>query len=400
MRTTRRAALAALASTVALAAGAVALPASAGAVPAPRQAKAITLTASPAGSVWSQAVKLTASITPRGGGAPQGGTVTFVVGDSELGTAVATTRNTTLTTTSLPPGQHSLTVTYSGDARTAPGSSETVPVTVAPAPTALALAPTQARVLPGRLAEVKATVRAVAPASPGRRPTGTVSFTSSCRKGTVAVNANGVATWRAPLCPGAPGNRTIRATYTGSDRHAPSAQASTTVRMVFPTQDQGTTGDLGPDVPVESHGPTVSRYAQTFQAGRTGLLSDVSFGMWWEATGGAAPGPLRVTVQPVDGAGRPTGTVLGGGTVTTSAIAEGSTWFHTLALAQAPAITSGTRYALVFETDAQPEGAYGRWHLWTTQGDVYAQPLHRDEGAGWSPQTHDVAFTTFVHTPV
>jgi hypothetical protein len=400
MRTTRRAALAALASTVALAAGAVALPASAGAVPAPRQAKAITLTASPAGSVWSQAVKLTASITPRGGGAPQGGTVTFVVGDTELGTAVATTRNTTLTTTSLPPGEHSLTVTYSGDARTAPGSSETVPVTVAPAPTTLALAPTQARVLAGRLAEVKATVRALAPASPGRRPTGTVTFTSSCRKGTVAVNANGVATWRAPLCPGAPGNRTIRATYTGSDRHAASAQASTTVRMVFPTQDQQTTGDPGADVPVERHGGTVSSYAQTFVAGRTGQLVDVSFGVSWESVHGAVDAaPLEVTVQTVDAGGVPTGTVVGSGTVTTDTVAEGSVRFVTLALAQPAPITTGTRYALVFEVDEQPEEAHGRWYLWTTQGDTYAPPLHRDVGAGWSPQTHDLLFTTFVHTP-
>ncbi len=359
------------------------------AVPAAPPAKAFAVTATPAASVWSQAVKLTVAITPKGGGAPLGGTVTFLVDGSPIGTAVATTRNTVLTTTTLPPGEHTVTATYDGDARTAPGTSTAAAVTGAPAPTTLTVAPTQPRVRPGRLAAIKATVRAVAPAAPTRRPTGRVTFTTSCRTASVAVNANGVATWRTPLCPGAPGNRTYRATYTGSDRHAASPQASTTVRLVFPTQDQEAAGDLGPDVPVEG----TSSWAQAFTAGRSGQLVDVGFGIARPADAAGIVAPLQVTVQAVDGDGVPTGTVLGSGTVAADAIGPGDARYLTLALDQAAAITSGTRYALVFETTD------GRWDLWTTQGDVYPDPLHRDEGAGWTAQPHDLAFTTWVYAP-
>ncbi|HEX7131534.1 MAG TPA: Ig-like domain-containing protein [Iamia sp.] len=366
---------------------------------APPKAKAFTVSASPAASVWSQAVKLTGSITPRGGGVPRGGTVTFLADGVPVGTATATTRVTALTTTTLPPGEHALTATYSGDDRTAPGTSTAITVTVSPAPTSIRVAPTRARVPAGHRAEIKATVLATAPAAPTRRPTGKVTFTMSCKTASVALNANGVATWRAPLCPGAPGNKTVRATYTGSDQHAASAQGSTTVRLVFPDQDQQTTGDAGADVPVERHGGVVSSYAQTIAAGRTGELSDVSFGILWDSSGGAAPGPLRLTVQTVGLGGVPTGTVIGSGTVTTDAVAEGDIRFVTLALDDTATITTGLRYALVFEVDAQPADAYGRWFLWTTQGDTYAQPLHREVGGGWSPQSHDLLFTTFVYNP-
>lgn len=370
---------------------------------APPRAKTFTVTAAPAASVWSQGVRLTAVITPRGGGVPQGGAVTFLADGEPVGTAVATTRGTTLTTTALEPGEHRITATYAGDGRTAPGAStDAATVTVAPAPTTVAVAPTEARVLVGRRAEIKATVRPAAPAAPTRRPTGRVTFTTSCRTVSVAVNANGVATWRAPLCPGPPGNRTVRATYTGSAHHAPSAQASTTVRSVFPTQDQQVAGDLGPDVPVERHGDVARAYAQTFTAGRSGLLTDVGVGVLWDRSGGAAPRTLQVTIRTVDEAGVPTGTVLGAGAVTPDGhLPEDSPTYLTLALDQAAPIVAGTRYALVFETAEQPADAFGRWHLWSAVGDVYADPLHHRDGPSgdWTAADHDLVFTTWVHTP-
>jgi hypothetical protein len=386
-----------LSATAAIAAiAAVAGPAAS----APPAAKTLVVAAAPATAVFSQPVRLVATITPRGGGAPQGGTVTFLADGAPIGTAVATTRNTTLTTTALPPGEHAITASYAGDPRTAPGTSAATTVTVTPAATRVSVAPTQARVLVGRRAEIKAIVRSVAPASGGVRPTGRVTFTMSCKTASVAVNAHGVATWRTPLCPGGPGNRTVRATYIGSDAHTASAQAQATVRMVFPDQDQQTTGDPGADVPVERHGTTLSRYAQTITAGRSGELSDLSFGIAWESTGGAPPAPLDVTVQTVGADGAPTGTVIGSGTVDTSAVAEGDTRFITLALGDTATITTGSRFALVFDTALQPEEAHGRWLIWTTQGDTYDQPLHRQLATGgWAPQAHDLLFTTFTYTP-
>lgn len=366
----------------------------------PPKPKALVVTASPSSSVWSQSVKLTASITPKGGGKPAGGTVTFLSDGVPVGTATATTRNTAITTTTLPPGEHAITVAYAGDAKTAPSTSAPTTATVAAAPTAVTVRPTEARVLAGHRTELKAIVRAVDPAAPTRRPTGRVTFSLSCKTASVAVNANGVATWRTPLCSGAPGNKTVRATYTGSEQHAASAQASATVRLVFPDQDQQTTGDPGADVPVVDSDDEHIAYAQTFTAGRTGQLTDVSFGVSWQAsTDGVAPEPLGVSIRAVDGSGRPVGAPLGTGTFSPSVIPEGQPYFRTLALDVSAPITAGTRYALVFEAAHDGPAAQGRWFLWTTQGDTYADPLHRDDGSGWSPQTYDLLFTTYVYDP-
>lgn len=399
MKTVRGTTLLAAVTALAIGTGLLAVgPAGAAAPPRP---KALIVTAAPATSVWSQAVKLTATITPKGGGAPRGGTVTFLADGVPVGSAPATTRNTVVTTTGLPPGEHAVTAAYAGDDRTAPGTSAPTTVVVGPAPTTLALTPVTPRVLAGHRGEVKAVVQAVAPAATTRRPTGRVTFTMACQTASVAVNANGVATWRPRLCPGGPGSRTIRATYTGSERHAASAQASTTVRMVFPTQDQQTTGDPGPDVPVVDSDDEHSAYAQTFTAGRTGLLSDVSFGVSWEASpDGLAPEPLGVSIRAVDQAGRPVGAPLGTGTFSPTAIPEGEPYFRTVALDVMAPITTGTRYALVLEGAHDGPAPQGRWHLWTTPGDTYPDPLHRRDATGvWTPQTHDLLFTTFVYSP-
>ena len=58
---------------------------SSGAV-APPKAKAFTVSSAPTASVWSQAVRLQASITPKGGGVPKGGTVTFLATGAPVGT--------------------------------------------------------------------------------------------------------------------------------------------------------------------------------------------------------------------------------------------------------------------------------------------------------------------------
>src|SRR5687767_6341270 len=88
--------------------GGLAVVAPAGAV-APPAPKVFGLAVSPATAVWSQAVKLSLTITPKGGGAPRGGTVTFLSDGVPIGTAVATTRVTSLKTTTLPPGEHAIT---------------------------------------------------------------------------------------------------------------------------------------------------------------------------------------------------------------------------------------------------------------------------------------------------
>ncbi len=194
----KRSLKAALALTGVIAGLALVAPvAPAGATPV-KPAKAFVTTAAPVTSAWSQSVKLTAAITPRGGGAPRGGTVTFLSDGLPVGPAVATTRHTSITTSTLPPGTHTISATYSGDAVTAPSTSvQTATITVAAAPTAITLRATRNPVPYEDRAEIKAAVLAVAPAVPTRRPTGSVTFSvDGCISSTVNLNANGVATWR------------------------------------------------------------------------------------------------------------------------------------------------------------------------------------------------------------
>jgi hypothetical protein len=77
----------------------------------------VLLTSSPTSSSIGQAVLFTATVTPLspGGGFPSG-TITFKDGNTIRGTAQITDGRATFSTTSLPPGQDSITAAYSGDA--------------------------------------------------------------------------------------------------------------------------------------------------------------------------------------------------------------------------------------------------------------------------------------------
>jgi alpha-tubulin suppressor-like RCC1 family protein len=214
----------------------------AGSATSPPAPKAIVLTATPAEAVYSQAVRMTVAITPKGGGAPRGGTVTFLADGSPIGTAVATTRNTTFSTKTLPPGTHTITAAYDGDAVTAPATSGATTVTVGAVPTTTTVRPVTATVASGDRAELKATVLAARPGTIPRRPSGSVRFSTGAFTATVRVNDNGVATWRRVLPDGV---HTVSATYLGDDSYAGSGPSTTTVTVAPPAIDPPITLDLG-----------------------------------------------------------------------------------------------------------------------------------------------------------
>jgi len=226
MRNVTRALLAALV----VVAGVGLAGAPAGAAPFPP--KQINMHVRPGSPVYSQVTELMVSIKRTPTGAPRGGTVTFFVDDVAVGT-VSNVRhfNSVLKTTSLTPGPHTVRAEYGGDATTAPGVSNTVAVTVARANTATSLTSAVNPVPAGDPAEIRAVVRAVAPATTSRRPAGSVTFVAGARRATVAVNANGVAVWR-PVLP--EGSYTVEATYTGSERHAPAPVATTDLEVSAP----------------------------------------------------------------------------------------------------------------------------------------------------------------------
>lgn len=390
-----------VAALVALSGAVLASPASAAAPPA---AKSFTVTVAPASTVWSQAVKLTASITPRGGGAPRGGTVTFLVDGTPIGTAPATTRVTSLTTRALPVGTHAVTATYSGDAAVAPGTTSTsAPVTVVPASTSTAVTITDTDVAEGETVEVRAVVRPVSPAATTRRPTGTVTFAvEGCDDtGTVALNANGVATWRRRVCSGA---HDVTATYGGSDRHT--ADATTTGPLVVgeAAVDQSNLSFPGdqphPIMLGNGSSATPTGLAQQLTAGRTGSLHAVDLQIGWGAGIDGAPGSVLVSIQTVDGDGAPTGTVLGSGSISTSDLAAGPPSSYRIDLDTDASVVAGTQYALVLEIDPEAPTSDGQWTVTADPVGRYGQGvvLAQYPGDGWlfSADPSDLVFRTLV----
>lgn len=376
---------------------------------APAKPKAFVATVAPTTSVLSQAVRLTAAITPKGGGRPKGGTVTFLADGVPVGTATATTRNTTITTSTLPPGTHVISAQHSGDAVTAPSTSTTTATTtVVAAETTIALRATEDPVPYDERAEIKATVTPLVPASVSRRPTGSVTFSvDGCAAATVPVNSNGVATWRPWLCSG---TRSITATYEGSERHAASTSASPLVieveDPVGPDDedlDQVNEGDPGDLVTISNDGEISSSYAQTFRAGRTGLLYAVDLAAAWTSETDTAPGPLEVTIQTVGEDGEPTGDVQGYGQLV--APEEQGDPIHHIDLDVAAGVAEGQTYAIVLETGPQTPEAFGIWLAFLSTDDAYVpgEVLELQDGGAWFPHPVpgvDVMFRTHVSDPV
>ncbi|HEX7133540.1 MAG TPA: Ig-like domain-containing protein [Iamia sp.] len=388
----RRTMMAALAAVVGL--GLVGPPAGA-AVPPP--AKSIVVTSSPSTAVWSEGVRLTVAITPKGGGTPKGGTVTFLDGDVPIGTATATARNTTLTTSSLAVGGHQITAAYGGDETVAPGSSAPITVTVAKASATVTLTSESGPVGPGAEATLRAVVKPAAPAATSRRPSGTVVFNTGTRSATVRLNANGVATWRPTTL--AEGSHTVTATYGGSDVYDPSTSTSVVQEVVVETPnvlDQETTAAPLGAYNVYGGETQWLTLAQTFTAGITGELDEVTLRLWQDSE----PLPLEVEIRTLS-AGVPTTTVLGSGSVdwTEVDVWDGSyqethpTPSLDVELDVPASVTAGTEYALVLRSEA----TNGTWLPGLVEPTYPGTLLLNTEGSTWWPMNdYDMWFRTWV----
>lgn len=367
----RRAVLAVAAMLAVLVVAGSATPAAAATAPP----KALVLSATPTTTVWSQPTKLSVSLTPKGGGTPKGGTLTFISGDQVLGTAVATKRMTTFSTAALPVGTHDVVATYSGDGATRAATSAPVTITVDPAPTSTALSATTSPVAPGERAELKAVVRPKAPARTSDRPGGTVTFTTGESSATVRVNANGVATWR-PLLP--EGSHEVTATYGGSATFAAGSGASTTVEIgeqAPDTRDQINPAGQGVTLGLDGG----QSGGTTFTAGRTGDLDRV------DLDHRSGTGSFTLTIRTLSG-GVPSSTVLG-----SASGAFGATGTLSIELDQPVPVQAGTQYALVVvPTESIVLGGsystYGGGQWVQTNGGVWTLE--------WNDL--DLAFTTYV----
>jgi hypothetical protein len=173
-------------------------------------------------SFVGQPVRFTATVTSQYGTIPDGETVTFYNGTTEMGTGTTAGGVANYTTSSLTAKTHAIKATYSGDATFLP-SSRTVTQVVNKYTTTTALVSSLNPSNYGQRVTLTATVTPTGP----YQPTGTVTFRNgSVILGSVALNASGVATLTTTKIP--VGTDALTATYNGDAFNGKSVSAAIT----------------------------------------------------------------------------------------------------------------------------------------------------------------------------
>ena len=167
-----------------------------------------TLAASANPSVFGQSVVFTATVSPN----TATGTVTFKDAALVLGTSAVVSGKAQLTSTTLAPGAHSITATYSGSTAFLSSTSAALPHSVNKASTKTTVVSSANPSVFGQSVTFTATVAAVAPGS--GTPAGTVTF-----KNGAAILGNGtLSAGKATFSTASltPGSHSITVTYNGN----------------------------------------------------------------------------------------------------------------------------------------------------------------------------------------
>jgi hypothetical protein len=204
-------------------------------------AKAATATlfgSAPAPAVSGQSISFTAivSVLSPGGGTPTG-TIQFMIDGANAGSPINVSSSGGLTTasfstSSLAPGAHTVTASYSGDGNFAASIATVITQTAAKASTSTILAASANPSVTGQAVSFTATISPVAPGA--GVPTGTVQFIvdGSTAGGPVSVSsAGGVVTASFSATSLAVGTHTIAASYSGDGSFTSSLAAAVTQTM-------------------------------------------------------------------------------------------------------------------------------------------------------------------------
>ncbi len=230
-----------------------------------------TVASSVASPVWSQYTDLTATWSTYGAVTPTG-TITFLTGGTELGTAPIVNGVARLRTKALPAGTDQVVASYSGDADYQGGLvNGSATVYVGQAQTTTTLVSKKTEVLSGT-AWFQAKVATVAPATAA--PGGSVEFYldgATEPAATVPLSA-GLASWRPRL---ADGPHTIVATYVSSDQGGTSTSDPVEQSIGTPASSPVDQANVGPATGFEFI-PMFNLVAQSFTVGRSGLLDSVT----------------------------------------------------------------------------------------------------------------------------
>jgi hypothetical protein len=295
------------------------------ATPTTLAATTTTVVGAPSTITLGQNVTLTATVMSAQTSPAITGTVIFSEGSTTIGSALVSSGQAALMTTSLPPGSFTIKATYGGDTNYATSfgtTTATETVNQITTTTTVSGVPNPSTV--GQSVTLTATVTPTTAGGP--TPTGTVQFSengTNIGTGPVTLLANGTALLTTTSLP--VGSLTIKAAYSGDTDNAGSTgtaaanqvvnQSATTTTVISsaPTIGQGTSVTFTATItPTQAGGPTLSGTVQ-FSENGTNIGN------------GGGTGPVTVSA----GQAVLTTTTLPGGTLAINAVYSGDTNYIT-----------------------------------------------------------------------
>jgi large repetitive protein len=220
-----------------------------------KAATTASLSVSPNPATVSQAVTLSAAVSP----ATATGTVQFFDGATSLGTATSSNGTAALSTSALSAGSHSLTVVYSGDATYSASTSAVVTETVNKAATTASLAASPNPAATGQSVTLSA---AVSPST----ATGTMQFSDGATSLATVPVSNGAAAFSTSAL--SAGSHSLTVTYSGDAAYS----ASTSAVVTETVNKAATTATLSASPNPASVGQSVTLSATVSPATATGTL--------------------------------------------------------------------------------------------------------------------------------
>ena len=230
-------------------------------------ATSTTVTATPASVVSNGTLQLGATVTPASGSAAPTGTVTFLAGNTALGTATLSASGAASLSVSagkLAAGANSITASYAGSASFAASASQAVTVTVT-APSISTSATVAAN--PTSIAQSASTTLTVnvSASSGSASPAGTVAFTAGAvALGTATLSGSGgtaTATFTLRGSNLSVGNNSVLASYSGNGTCGPSS-ASVAITVTGPTVATTTTVAAVPPVVAQNASTAVTAFVR------------------------------------------------------------------------------------------------------------------------------------------
>jgi hypothetical protein len=221
-----------------------------------RAATTTSLTSNVTPSVYTQAIVLTATVTP----ASATGQVQFLNGGTLLGTANLSGGTAQITIDTLPVGSNSLTASYAGDASNAPSTSNAFVQAVNKTGSATYISVQSLNGTVGQGVAITATV-------PGPGVSGSVNFfDGGVLQGSSAIsNGQAVFVW----VPATAGSHSITASFTGNANY----NASTSSPIVITIQKAATTTSAVSSVNPSNQGQAVTFTATVTPASATGSVT-------------------------------------------------------------------------------------------------------------------------------